>query len=163
MLKLYLSKSPNINSALCLLCKNVHALYKCESFLNLTPEKRYAFVRNNNLCLDCFSLHKVAYYRYKLTCIICKSKHHLLLHRNELPFRGQRSQDSSPEGEKQPESSGTPSVKDFFHNVQNPRKKRSGSLAQQELTQGKRIIIHAVQVIEFREDLNNLRKGNPVV
>ncbi|GFT86016.1 uncharacterized protein NPIL_238451 [Nephila pilipes] len=102
-------KSPSLNSALCLLCKNVHALYKCESFLNLTPEKSYAFIRNNNLCLNCFGLHKVAYCRSKFTCITCKSKHHSLLHWTKLALRGQRSQDPSPEGEKQTESSETPS------------------------------------------------------
>ncbi|GFT86786.1 hypothetical protein NPIL_347131, partial [Nephila pilipes] len=37
----------------------------------------------------------------------------------------------------------------FFHNAQSPRNKRSGSLSQQELQQGKRIIIHAVQVIKM--------------
>ncbi|GFS77003.1 hypothetical protein NPIL_118811, partial [Nephila pilipes] len=87
----------------------------------------------------------LAYCRSKFTCITCKSKHHSLLHRTKLALRGQRSQDPSPEGERQTESSKTPSEEDFFHNAQSPRNKRSGSLSQQELQQGKRIIIHAVQ------------------
>lgn len=71
----------NSSSYNCVICKeNSHSILICPKFLELSPEKRYRVVRENNLCLNCLSRHKVINCKSNYTCRICQRKHHSLLH-----------------------------------------------------------------------------------
>lgn len=70
------------SQSVCSLCHAHHEhIYKCSSFLKLTPNERYRFVRANNLCINCLSEgHRVSLCNSNSSCRRCQNKHHTLLH-----------------------------------------------------------------------------------
>lgn len=67
------------------LCKNfTHShLYKCISFNNMSPEIRFKTAKEHNACVNCLSLkHKTSACNSNSHCVMCKQKHHSLLHFN---------------------------------------------------------------------------------
>ncbi|XP_075162900.1 uncharacterized protein LOC142235535 [Haematobia irritans] len=72
---------------MCDLCPGEgHIIRKCPRFLEMNPNDRWAEIRRNNLCLNCFSkVHTVKNCRSKYTCFECKKKHNTLLHRSYDP------------------------------------------------------------------------------
>lgn len=84
--KTFVTKNDNIsnNRSNCVACnKSFHLLIECKLFKEFNPERRFRTIKENNLCINCFSgKHKVSSCPSKFTCTICKYKHHTLLHRN---------------------------------------------------------------------------------
>lgn len=65
----------------CRICNTDHFIYKCPYFLAKSPSDRYAFVKQNNLCLNCLlSNHGVTDCTSQMACKLCNRKHHSLLH-----------------------------------------------------------------------------------
>ncbi|KAG5874060.1 hypothetical protein JTB14_000490 [Gonioctena quinquepunctata] len=66
----------------CVYCKkSSHYLGRCEKFNQLTPNKRYEVVRDNNWCFLCLSsAHGVRNCPSERSCVMCSKKHHVLLH-----------------------------------------------------------------------------------
>lgn len=69
----------------CLACqKDAHLLKDCKFFKDSPHEQKFKLVKENNLCINCFSnKHKVSLCPSKFSCIKCKAKHHTLLHKND--------------------------------------------------------------------------------
>lgn len=58
-----------------------HAIYRCDTFKQLTPHKRYELAKENSLCINCLSSqHKTNLCDSKNKCSICFAKHHTFLH-----------------------------------------------------------------------------------
>jgi hypothetical protein len=67
----------------CLMCKNAHALHKCDKFCNLTLQGRRAIVARYNLCLNCMQEgHRARECTSSHRCKQCKKHHRTLLHQN---------------------------------------------------------------------------------
>ena len=70
----------------CLICAGEHKIYRCETFLKLTPFERFKKIKEAKLCLNCLNSHEKS--KVKITaknckygfCKKCKDKHHTLLH-----------------------------------------------------------------------------------
>lgn len=67
----------------CIFCnKGMHLLKDCYSFKSSNFETKFKFIKERNLCLNCFSSkHKAYFCPSKYTCLKCKSKHHTYLHK----------------------------------------------------------------------------------
>ncbi|XP_075151025.1 uncharacterized protein LOC142225133 [Haematobia irritans] len=73
----------NSQKIVCYACSQDHYLKYCEKFLRMTPEERFAVVKRNNLCLNCFSNnHRLHQCTSKYSCGKCNSRHNSLLHRD---------------------------------------------------------------------------------
>lgn len=64
----------------CPMCRQNHHLYTCRKFQNKTPRERYNFIKDNNRCINCLSLHRSNSCSSKNTCKQCRKPHHTLLH-----------------------------------------------------------------------------------
>lgn len=65
----------------CLFCNNGHVVSKCESFLKKRVEDRIDWIRNKQLCLNCFSgMHKTHDCKSKFSCRTCSKRHNGILH-----------------------------------------------------------------------------------
>lgn len=74
----------NGNKSKCPLCQQVHIIYRCPTFLALSPQERYSSAKQSRLCINCLrSDHIVNNCSSKSTCRYCNSKHHSLLHFND--------------------------------------------------------------------------------
>ncbi|KAG5868082.1 hypothetical protein JTB14_001059 [Gonioctena quinquepunctata] len=63
------------------LCDKYENKRRCEKFKQLTPNKRYEIVRDNNWCFLCLSsAHGVRNCPSERSCVMCSKKHHVLLH-----------------------------------------------------------------------------------
>lgn len=75
------SKKNNSNIPKCSKCKGEHYLYNCKEFSQLSVKERQDYVKNNNLCFNCFSpSHPVFKCRNSASCKRCGRRHHSLLH-----------------------------------------------------------------------------------
>ncbi|XP_041984082.1 uncharacterized protein LOC121736763 [Aricia agestis] len=69
----------------CSYCKMNHTLDQCTSFYKEDFDTRLQFIRNNNLCFNCFSTyHKASSCRRLRACQRCNGRHHTLLHRETI-------------------------------------------------------------------------------
>jgi hypothetical protein len=67
----------------CLMCKNAHALHKCDKFSNLMLQGRRAIVARYNLCFNCMQEgHRARECTSSHCCKQCKKHHHTLVHQN---------------------------------------------------------------------------------
>lgn len=68
----------------CVFCeRQIHLLNDCQPFRNSSHDKKLKCVRDNHLCINCFSSkHKIATCQSKFNCTVCGSRHHTLLHRD---------------------------------------------------------------------------------
>ncbi|XP_055922945.1 uncharacterized protein LOC129953645 [Eupeodes corollae] len=65
-------------------CKEDHFLSACKSFCSLSLEARREFVKENNLCFNCFrSGHSSNRCRFNLRCKLCNKRHNTLVHPTE--------------------------------------------------------------------------------
>ncbi|XP_072381169.1 uncharacterized protein [Diabrotica undecimpunctata] len=65
----------------CVLCSDVHPLYRCSSFLAKTTQERISLVKRHNLCFNCLGTsHPVVNCNSSGTCRVCQSRHHTVLH-----------------------------------------------------------------------------------
>lgn len=72
------------NSFRCRVCRGVHALRKCRTFMRLTAEKRLRAVLVNKYCPNCLAhQHSGRSCRSRGSCKICHKDHHTLLHFKE--------------------------------------------------------------------------------
>lgn len=74
----------NVTRPKCHLCpKESHIIRKCPRFIKMTQPQRFAEIKNNNLCINCFSkLHTVKNCTSKYSCYRCDKKHNTLLHKD---------------------------------------------------------------------------------
>ncbi|XP_023236884.1 uncharacterized protein LOC111635960 isoform X2 [Centruroides sculpturatus] len=73
----------------CILCKQNHPVYTCDSFLRLEASQRNDVVAKNNLCFNCLSdRHKLSSCNSKSCCKICRKRHNTLLHREKQAMIG---------------------------------------------------------------------------
>ncbi|GFX51778.1 DUF1758 domain-containing protein [Trichonephila clavipes] len=57
----------------CVLCQSdSHFLNKCPQYKQLSVNKRVELVKNNSLCFNCLSLHRVKFCKSKVLCKCCK-------------------------------------------------------------------------------------------
>ena len=71
------------SSVKCQLCLKNHKLYTCYKFRSMPIDKRYEYVKTNNLCVICLNNdHSVSDCRSTYTCRIndCGEKHSSALH-----------------------------------------------------------------------------------
>lgn len=74
------------NGKRCILCDDQHILTKCSKFLNMSPNDRYNFVKNKNVCYNCLNVgHDIRYCRSNYSCQSCNKRHHTLLHFESKP------------------------------------------------------------------------------
>lgn len=64
----------------CVCCNGLHILSKCYKFKALSVISRKNIIRENFLCFNCFGNHPVRKCESKISCSICRLKHHTLLH-----------------------------------------------------------------------------------
>ena len=67
----------------CRMCSGTHFFWKCKKYKNLTGIKRWEFVKELNICFNCFQDgHKSPSYPSSNTCFRsdCGKKHHTSLH-----------------------------------------------------------------------------------
>ncbi|XP_060804700.1 uncharacterized protein LOC132901735 [Amyelois transitella] len=66
----------------CLYCnKPFHSIYKCYEYIALTPVQRVNKIKELRLCENCLRQgHALSECPSKITCTVCKSKHHHTLH-----------------------------------------------------------------------------------
>ncbi|XP_075150473.1 uncharacterized protein LOC142224575 [Haematobia irritans] len=70
------------NKISCFACSQDHFLKNCNKFLRMSQEDRFAVIKKNNLCINCFSnRHRLNQCSSKLSCERCKLRHNTLLHR----------------------------------------------------------------------------------
>lgn len=71
-------------------------LYRCSSFMKLTPSDRYKFIKKYLYCNNCLSVrHKTIDCISKHNCSHCSARHHSLLHFNP-PANNNRTVDLKP-------------------------------------------------------------------
>ncbi|KOB72531.1 Gag-pol polyprotein, partial [Operophtera brumata] len=76
------TNNPHSQVKSCLLCKDNHPLYACQSFLGSSLESRLKVVRENSLCENCLRAgHSVNECRFG-PCRKCDQKHNSLIHQN---------------------------------------------------------------------------------
>ncbi|KAJ8969795.1 hypothetical protein NQ317_004059 [Molorchus minor] len=77
------NNSSPFNYKICLFChKGAHLLKDCQSFKTSQFDIKFKFIKEKNLCLNCFSSkHRVNNCPSKFTCLKCKLKHHTYLHK----------------------------------------------------------------------------------
>ena len=69
----------------CCICKtNSHSIYKCETLISASPEKRLELVQSNKLCKICLGSHNNPCLS-KYMCKLCNQKHSVLLHNSLVP------------------------------------------------------------------------------
>lgn len=66
----------------CLLCKQNHLIYKCDTFLGLDIKDRLNKIKKLGACINCLRKNHLAVNCRSLGCFKCKQKHHTLLHIN---------------------------------------------------------------------------------
>lgn len=72
------SRSP---AQVCVYCKSAHSVFSCPQFTDLTVDRRYDFIRQQEKCFNCFGSHVRRYGKSKSVCRLCNSNsHHTLLH-----------------------------------------------------------------------------------
>ncbi|CAG9137937.1 unnamed protein product [Plutella xylostella] len=68
----------------CIMCNDNHTLCHCKEFTKMDPEGRSTYVKNNRLCFNCLLPgHAVFKCRLRMSCRICKRRHHSLLHQQQ--------------------------------------------------------------------------------
>lgn len=67
----------------CPYCNDEHYLNNCPKFIALSNEDRYKLMPNFKICFNCFRSGHYANSCKKLSCKVCKRKHHTLIHVNE--------------------------------------------------------------------------------
>ncbi|XP_067122120.1 uncharacterized protein [Centruroides vittatus] len=94
----------NNSMSRCILCKQNHPVYNCDSFLQLEVSQRNDVVAKNNLCFNCLSdRHKLSHCNSKSCCKICRKRHNTLLHQEKQAIIGSNAPviDSKPISTKQ--------------------------------------------------------------
>lgn len=73
----------------CTYCSSTeHNIYRCPEFLNLSVQSRQGFIKNKNLCNNCFGSHKLMDCKSQRNCSVCNRRHHSMLHyTNNTPAR----------------------------------------------------------------------------
>ena len=78
--------------------KDNNPLYRCKSFIALSPDKRMELVRDSRLCINCLkSGHMAKQCPSSQKCKKCRGSHHSLLHKDwtKKPSRSGQSSQSS--------------------------------------------------------------------
>ncbi|GBM17688.1 hypothetical protein AVEN_168530-1 [Araneus ventricosus] len=78
----------DVKDSKCILsCDEIHPLYKCPIYKNMSVSERVEFVKSNSLCFNCLEKgnHRANNCRSKFLCGICKKKHHISLHYPRQP------------------------------------------------------------------------------
>lgn len=77
----FLVNENNKSQISCTYCRSFHSIYKCPAFLAKPPSERFQTAKDKNWCINCLhSAHRVSSCASKVTCRICRGKHHTLLH-----------------------------------------------------------------------------------
>lgn len=78
------SSKSNVASAkpcqTCFVCKAQHSIFKCDLFLNKSPQDRYDFIKECKRCVNCFGTHSLSTCASQSTCRVCQRRHHTMLH-----------------------------------------------------------------------------------
>lgn len=68
---------------LCIFCNsNLHKIYTCSNFANLSMNEKQNFVQGKKLCFNCLGSHHLRNECTSRSCNLCSQKHHTLLHRS---------------------------------------------------------------------------------
>lgn len=79
----------------CLCCTGQHKIVSCDKFLKLSVQSRFDFVKENKLCLLCFSpSHLVRNCRSRVKCDQCQYSHHGMLHFGRKPMNSGYDEDT---------------------------------------------------------------------
>jgi hypothetical protein len=72
--------APRSDKRTCPLCKEEHAIFRCETFKGRSAKERREQVYRLRLSLNCLGNHRVRDCRSTFACHTCAQKHHTLLH-----------------------------------------------------------------------------------
>lgn len=75
----------DVNKRSCIFCKtSSHShLYECTAFKKMAVNERFAFIKENRLCINCFSAsHNTMKCGSRNSCKMCSKRHHSLLCKN---------------------------------------------------------------------------------
>jgi len=64
----------------CRLCKSIHYLFNCPTYLTQPTERRKRTVMKLNLCFNCLGSHTASLCPSSRRCRKCGNKHHTTLH-----------------------------------------------------------------------------------
>ncbi|CAH2098139.1 unnamed protein product [Euphydryas editha] len=70
----------NISQSKCLVCDNYHALFKCKTFLNFTPDVKLKTIVKHKLCKNCLICHVDNECNSSKRCRVCNDAHNSILH-----------------------------------------------------------------------------------
>lgn len=72
----------NSNLPKCKLCKNsAHPLSQCPEFISKTPKDRFAYIKQQNACLNCLRFnHLLKDCPSSYNCRVCRYRHHTMIH-----------------------------------------------------------------------------------
>lgn len=73
-----------VNEIKCDLCKGTHALKSCPKFLSMDFKDRLSVVKREKRCINCLALGHMSAECRSRTCKKCSSKHHTLLHKEQV-------------------------------------------------------------------------------
>lgn len=82
--KTFLSQATNEKKLICFLCDEAHRVYKCPLLLNASIDERNKMITDKRLCYNCLGQHLVSECRSKYKCHVCKKRHSVLLHVDEV-------------------------------------------------------------------------------
>ncbi|XP_072766649.1 uncharacterized protein [Anoplolepis gracilipes] len=71
---------PGSDPARCALCKGKHPLMQCSDFKAKSADERKSLVESHRLCFNCLGNHFIAKCQSTKTCLMCRARHHTMLH-----------------------------------------------------------------------------------
>nr|XP_029733635.1 uncharacterized protein LOC109411900 [Aedes albopictus] len=77
------TQKPSFGNVTCFVCKGTHFLNRCDQFLNLAPNDRFAKIKSLGICLNCFSNKHYVHECKGSSCRKCGRRHHTLLHESD--------------------------------------------------------------------------------
>ncbi|XP_044753563.1 uncharacterized protein LOC123312983 [Coccinella septempunctata] len=84
----------------CSICNNLHEIYRCEKFKNLSLAEREAHINQKQLCRNCLSHHFKQICHCRSRCQKCNGRHHTMLHREKRNDDTKRPHPSNPTQER---------------------------------------------------------------
>lgn len=69
----------------CTLCSGAHRPFECELLKLPTLAERKRLVESKSLCFNCLYQHATTDCKSKYSCLICKKRHHVILHDHDEP------------------------------------------------------------------------------
>lgn len=84
------------HTQMCSYCSSSsHVIYRCDNFKSLSTYDRLAFIKEKQLCQNCFGTHKLSDCNSKHNCNMCGKRHHSMLHHSQPLHSAKMSKNTS--------------------------------------------------------------------